>query len=72
MEHHYVVVYEINGEEKEFRIIAKGESEASDVCFYENCWEEEGQETYREIRIYEEPEEWINEDEYVGHNEDEN
>lgn len=65
MKHHYVVVYEINGEEKEYRVIAYGEGSASDICFYENCWEEDGQETYREIRIYEEPEEWIDENEYV-------
>ena len=70
MKHHYVVVYEINGEEKEFRIIAKGEDEASNCCFYENCLEEDGQETYKEIRIYEEPEEWIDENEYFNSYED--
>lgn len=66
VKHYYVVVYEINGEEHEFRVIAEGEDEASTVCFYEKCWEEDGQETYKQIRIYEEPDEWVNEEEYVG------
>jgi hypothetical protein len=53
----YIVIYEINGERKEFHIEALDEMYAMDACYEHNAYGEDGEETYKVITVYEDSEE---------------